>query len=55
VFLFGLDSWEFPLMVAAHVSEILQGGFIGYCLGAFGIGWGISFLFTAAKKASEKI
>jgi hypothetical protein len=43
VFLFGLDSWEFPLMVAAHVSEILQGGFIGY------------FLFTAVKKASDKI
>lgn len=42
-------------MVAQHVSEILAGNYIGYCLGAFGSGYAISFLFTAAKKMGEKI
>lgn len=42
-------------MVAQHVSEILTGNYIGYCLGAFGSGYAISLLFTAAKKIGEKI
>lgn len=42
-------------MVMAHVNELLEGGFVGYCFAAFGIGWGISFLFTSAKKMGEKI
>jgi len=42
-------------MVAQHVSEILSGGYIGYCLGAFGSGFAISLLFTTFKKLGEKI
>lgn len=42
-------------MVAQHVSEILAGGYIGYCLGAFGSGFAISLLFTTFKKLGEKI
>lgn len=42
-------------MVAQHVSDILAGDFVGYCLGAFGVGFAISFLFTAFKKMGEKI
>jgi hypothetical protein len=54
-FLLGLDCRRFSLMVMAHVNELLEGGFVAYCLGSFGIGWGISFLFTSAKKMGEKI
>jgi len=42
-------------MVAQHVSDILAGDYIGYCLGAFGAGFAISFLFTSFKKMGEKI
>lgn len=42
-------------MVAQHVSEILTGDYIGYCLGAFGLGFAVSFLFTSFKKLGEKI
>ena len=42
-------------MVAQHVSEILAGNYVGYCLGAFGTGFSISLLFTTFKKMGEKI
>jgi len=42
-------------MIAQHISDLLAGDFVGYCLGAFGIGFSISLLFTIFKKVSEKI
>jgi len=42
-------------MVAQHISDLLAGDFVGYCLGAFGLGFAVSFLFTWFKKLGEKI
>jgi len=42
-------------MVAQHISDLLTGDFVGYCLGAFGVGLAISLLFTTFKKLGEKI
>lgn len=42
-------------MISQHVSDILAGDFVGYCLGAFGVGFAISFSFTSFKKMGEKI
>ena len=42
-------------MIAQYISEVLTADFVGYCLGAFGLGLAISFLFTAFKKMGEKI
>jgi len=42
-------------MVAQHISDLLTADFVGYCLGAFGVGFAISLLFTMFKKMGEKI
>jgi len=42
-------------MVSQHISEVLTADFVGYCLGAFGVGFAISLLFTTFKKMGEKI
>ena len=42
-------------MIAQHISDLLAGDFVGYCLGAFGVGFAISLLFTTFKKMGEKI
>jgi len=42
-------------MVQQHITELLSGGYVAYCLAAFGIGYGIAFGFTYLKKLGEKI
>ena len=42
-------------MVAHHIYDLLSSDFAGYCLGAFGVGFAISLLFTTFKKMGEKI
>lgn len=42
-------------MVAAHVNQLIADGYIGYCMGAFALGFSASLLITTFKKLMEKI